>query len=258
MKDYRSVEHVRIRISLAVRLVDDFTNRAVERNVIVRADNVPAPVRKTDGYYVFMNIQEKTVTLHVLSNEYEPCEETIDLSTLDPLQPVVKIRLRPGRGYPFPRGTTCIEGTAAPGRKMLAFCPEMTGYLRLLEDYNGGKDREVCLFHPSKTDLEGKSFCISVQDGKTEESFTIQSRAEEDRYFLRETMKNSYGKMTARIFPALKLTADESGKFFAPLAFFEKEHPRILIRTEGNGRKPGTETTMELEYGTVNTICLNE
>lgn len=252
--EYLRAEHVRLRMSLAVQLVDGFTDRAVASSVVVRIDNAPAPIRKPDGYYVFLNAEGPEATLRILSQQYEEHVETVCLSSLDPLEPVVKIRLQPNRHYPFPRGTTCVEGKAAPGGRILIWCPEMTGYLRLMEDYKK-EEQEIRLFHPAQSDLEGKSFRITETAGEKGEIFTIRklSDAGEERYLLDGALQNPYGKMTARIYPVLALKADETGRFFAPLPFLEREHAKTRFWLPEQKK----EVEKDLIFGSMNPVDLD-
>ena len=251
--EYKKTEHVRIGVSVAVQVIDDFINRPMEDSLIsIEIEGARRPIRKKGGYYVFVNLSMNQAKLSIRTKQFQYYEETIDLTKLNPLEPVVKVRLKPNKCYTLPRGTTCVEGTAKPGSKIMAWCPEMTGYLKLMQDYGEPKDKMIRVFNPSQTDIEEKSFLIK-EDTKME-LFFIQRiiDAKEEIYLMRECLKNSYSKMPSRIYPVILLETDGEGRFFAPVPFLEKEHVKMSFQMIGRKRV----YTHELEHGTTNTICL--
>ncbi len=251
---YDNVEYVCLRASLVIQIIDDFTNRIVlDYPLHVWTEEGRKPIQKKDGYYVFLNIKEDLMHLHIDSAYFFSYEKVIYMKQLNLSEPVIKVRLQPNHFYPLPRGTTCIEGKIAPKTKLKVWCPTMTGYIRLMQDYRGNEDTTICIFNPNQTDIEGKAFCI-VEKEKEMETFFIKKveNRKEETYLLKNSIKSDYKKMLAKIYPILLLEADEEGNFFAPIPFLEKEHSNIQIELLENKQK----FEKDLVYGTNNVICL--
>ena len=100
------------RVSLAVRLLDDFSGRpslvGATRVFIIGSGRTA--VQKSGGYYVFMDLANTNVTIRIENPHYFPAEAAIDIAALDPRNPVVVRTMKPGDLYPFPTGTTLVRG----------------------------------------------------------------------------------------------------------------------------------------------------
>jgi len=102
---------VTTRPQLLFSLLDDFTGRAPigKLRVLLKEQTVKI-VKNISGYYLFTGIYGDVVHVLVKSTYYFAAEEEVNLSQLDPKQPLVTIRLQPMPCYPFPSGTTLIKG----------------------------------------------------------------------------------------------------------------------------------------------------
>ena len=109
-------EHVRHRVSLVLELWDDFTDRPIsDPSIVITASGLIRPLRKEDGFYVFVNCP-MPVHVEIRSERYET--EEFDVGMQDGKAVILKKRLRPGKNYPLPAGTTCVTGCAEPGTVM--------------------------------------------------------------------------------------------------------------------------------------------
>ncbi len=111
-------------LSMAVRLIDDFTRRQPEMNLRVRLRPVlaavppPRPVRGASGAYCFEDVPNGNYTLTVetegtrpLIYLMPPLPITIPLPALpDPTIPLVEIVLTPSSAYPYPPDATLVRG----------------------------------------------------------------------------------------------------------------------------------------------------
>ncbi|RLI73950.1 hypothetical protein DRP04_15235 [Archaeoglobales archaeon] len=96
------------RLSLAVYPIDDYGGRIKGRvNVHV---NCRKAIKNRSGYHIFLNLPYETCTVSVTSDFYFDEEVEVDLSALDPLNPVVSVTLKPNPAYPFSPGATLIRG----------------------------------------------------------------------------------------------------------------------------------------------------
>lgn len=251
--DIRITEHVKLKLSLVIQLIDDFSDTIVrEPSVLIRTEDGIRPIRKKEGYYVFLNLQQPTAIVHITSPQFQETWETIDLCSLNSLHPMIKIRLKPGENYRFPRETTYVVGSATPGSILRIMSEEMTDCYRLLKEYEGGES--ICIFNPTKSDIEGKDFCIVDTKKKTKEIFHVmcQLSSEEERYSIRKELTNEYQKVSTKIYPLILLKVGEDGNFFTPIPFINKNEPVCQIQVQGEER----EHRIELTYGCRNTVVI--
>lgn len=102
-----SGEHVRHRVSLVLELWDDFSDRPLsDPSIEIVADGTIRPIRKADGFYVFVNCR---LPLHVeiRSEQYET--EEFDAGIQGEEAVIIKKRLRPGKNYPIPDGQPALR-----------------------------------------------------------------------------------------------------------------------------------------------------
>ena len=127
-------EHVRHRVSLVLELWDDFTDRPIsDPSIVITASGLIRPLRKEDGFYVFVNCP-MPVHVEIRSERYET--EEFDAGMQDGKAVILKKRLRPGKNYPLPAGTTCVTGCAEPGTVIEVAAEESSGLWRLFSDYH--------------------------------------------------------------------------------------------------------------------------
>ena len=99
------------RLSLAVALIDGYTGKQPIGyvKIFIKDQNLKA-FKNRSGYYLFFNLPDGEYTVRSDSEYYFDEETPVKSSDLDPLNPVVSIRLEPKPSYPFPSGATLIRG----------------------------------------------------------------------------------------------------------------------------------------------------
>jgi hypothetical protein len=111
-------------LSLAVRLIDDFTRRPpdvrlrVLLNPAVGTIPIPRSVRGASGVYCFEDLPNANYKLTIETEGatspiylQSPMDITIPLPALpDPTIPLLEIVLSPSSAYPFPAGATLVRG----------------------------------------------------------------------------------------------------------------------------------------------------
>lgn len=238
--------------SLVVLPVDDFTGKPVTGNKVrIFIPGQKPPLIKPDGYYVFINLTEPKAVLHCEGGLYYPRSEEISLEGKeDPF--VYMLRLSPNASYPVPAGTTCVEGTAAAGKRVRFQCMERDKTYKLLYEYQGSKDngRFISLYNPERRELAGKTFLIQDKEEKNHEYFTIVEAAEEGRYRLAEPLQHDYKKAGSVIFPVYEACADKAGNFFLLIDNSSLAETPWLWEIEGEGAgkeivlKPGQRNSL--------------
>jgi len=239
-------------VSLVLMLADECTDAVLRREVTVTAQNGRRkPVVKPDGYFVFTDIAEHTVTVDIRSLLYAPRTVTIDLTQLNPLRPFVKLRLMPALRY-FPREATGVTGQTTP-RRELAFVYECdkTAY-KLLYDVKKN-DASVQLYNPQNNDLEGSTFAIVGKNGTIDGIVRIGEKTEDGALLVQPVFAKAYAKMENVFIRVVETAADENGLFYCPIAGFSDKNKQILYYSDGLHAK--AERT-ELAPKSMNTIAL--
>ena len=223
-------EHVRHRVSLVLELWDDFTDRPIsDPSVVITASGLIRPLRKEDGFYVFVNCP-MPVHVEIRSERYET--EEFDAGMKDGKAVILKKRLRPGKNYPLPAGTTCVTGCAEPGTVIEVAAEESSGLWRLFSDYHSEKFPESMeLFNPYEKQLEGRRFFILDKDEKNGEFFEVkQQEGRSGKIVLEKALKHSYKKAGTKIYECSMARADRNGNFTIPLKIRARDEKKILCR----------------------------
>lgn len=102
---------VTTKLSMAVSLIDDYTGKRPTGwvKVFLEGEDLKS-IKNPGGYYLFINLPGNEYQVHVEAEHYFNEDKTVKLSDLDPLNPVVQVKLNPRPSYPFPSGTTLIRG----------------------------------------------------------------------------------------------------------------------------------------------------
>lgn len=210
---------IHIRVSLAVLLIDDFTGKIITSpSMRVTARGGGKPVRKTEGFWVFLNLTSPETEVAVDGPCYYSERQTIAFKELDSANPVVRIRLRPDRTYKLPKGTICMTAVLPKHASLMVFNEQGSDYKKLLVDYEKGS-KEISLYQGGRQELEGKICCIT---GKKETKEFIRLGALKDRekglYLLEQAPEDGYKKIGTKIYPVSYTKARDAGEYFLPLS----------------------------------------
>jgi hypothetical protein len=101
-----------VRVSLAVQVTDAFAPR--ERSVgeiAVTVRGQPwAPVLSPSGYRVFLDLPAGPAAVDVRGRFYLDESQAVSLPLANPRNPLLTVTLTPRWFYPFPEGTTLVQG----------------------------------------------------------------------------------------------------------------------------------------------------
>ncbi len=203
-------------VSLVVTAVDDFTGQVITgSNVRVWIDGAKPPIKKQDGYHVFMDLPTGEHTVLAEGSFYNRCSFVCRVE--DGLYTNLKLRLTPGRNAPLEAGTAVIEGSAPAGSRVRIRAAERQLAYKLLTDVKAG-DIKAAIYHPDNADIEGKLFCIRSENG-TEAYIRVLHRTADGRaeYQLDGAMPCDFQKIGTLVFPVSESMADSRGSFFVPL-----------------------------------------
>ncbi len=205
-------EKIMLRVSAAVLLIDDFTDRIIMSPAVrVTGPGGIKPIRKADGFYVFTNLAGSSVRLTAEGPGYGRVERTADLNAPEKGVSLVWLRLCPDRTYAVPKDAVGVNAVLSPGMTLAIFREE-SEYFRLAEDYEKGS-RQIRLYGRPRLHLEGKTCCIMAK-GKQDSLSLVQlgglADTESGVYTLTQPSDLSYKMSEARLYPeaAVSETAD--------------------------------------------------
>lgn len=208
------------KVSLVVIGIDDFTNQIVrDASLQVWIPGQPYPVRKTTGYYVFLDCPKESILVKLHAPFFYDTEITADLQgkRAEPL--IVRVRLYPNRQYPFPREVFLLEGEAKPGSRIQVLGGSSPS-VQLMADYQKEERGKILqLFQSDRFCLDGKLFEICAKDDACGEQFRIVQQLEEEIfcYCLAQPLEKNYKKVQTHIRPVAETIADVKGQYLLPL-----------------------------------------
>ena len=222
---------ISVHVSLILFLIDDYTGKRISSSAVqIRVEGAEKPIYKKEGYYIFTNLQKKEVMVSIQAPEYQTVKRLIDLQELEGGEPLVKIRLQPGRCYSLLNEMTVLTGKTEPFFFFLAASVQSGYFYRLLYDYKKEKENQIHIFNLAKADLEAKSFLIWQRDVGEYEFFDIGKALEkEGEVFEVEALKKEYKKAATKIFPVFLGQADEEGSFFLAMGNLEGEEAEVIL-----------------------------
>lgn len=104
------------RVSFALNLIDSFSlKRPIGDLELSIKGSEPKIVKNPSGFYLFLNMPHNSYHVTVKSQFYFDKEVLVEMSALDPKNPVKNVTLNPLPSYPFPPGTTLIRGMVYDG-----------------------------------------------------------------------------------------------------------------------------------------------
>lgn len=222
---------ISVHVSLILFLIDDYTGRRISSSAVqIRVEGAEKPIYKKEGYYIFTNLQKKEVMVSIQAPEYQTVKRLIDLQELEGEEPLVKIRLQPGKCYCLLKEMTVLTGKTEPFSILRAASVQSRCFYRLLYDYKKEKENQIHIFNLAKADLEAKSFLIWQRDVGEYEFFDIGKALEkEGEVFEVEALKKEYKKAATKIFPVFLGQADEEGSFFLAMGNLEGEEAEVIL-----------------------------
>lgn len=205
-------------VSFVLYVIDDLTNRPVARGQVrafSESEPLCRPVYKDGGWICFVNMPEGCHRITLDGKLYE--KQCITVDTRENMKkenkslsecPVITVRMQPGNNYPIPENCACIIGSAQPESLVWAVFKPHGNPIRLLEDYNGG--RQIRLFFTEIKHPEGCSFAINEQG-----FFTIIGTidGEAGLYMIDRELAEACKKGSTVIWPAARTQADVYGRF---------------------------------------------
>ncbi|ASS75501.1 hypothetical protein CIG75_11260 [Tumebacillus algifaecis] len=199
---------------LVLHLIDSFNAGIPLGKCAVQADGLlRPPLQKTNGMYVFQNLETGTYTAHVQAEFYFSETVTVSLEELDPLYPVVIVPLTPKPSYPFAAETTLIRaalrderGIAMAGVRVRGVAvSESSTKAKLLEEATGGS-HELFLSRLSGRVRVGERYSLG------EQTLSIADVKEASRTYLLTTPLVGNHARGASLLPCVDTWTDARGE----------------------------------------------
>jgi hypothetical protein len=154
------LESTTVALSLAIYLVDEFTMQQPIGNLNVSVNGGKfVPVKNPSGYYLLFKPKVKpeddieNLQVNVKSDYYFEENLEVQLSSLDPKEPLKRIELKPNPSYPFPNGTTLIRGVVVePPSDVAASSATVEIAEKGLQTKTSSKGEYVLYFQPLTQD----------------------------------------------------------------------------------------------------------
>lgn len=252
---------VRIRVSLAVLAIDDFTGRVIvspglRASLKAEGIRVQKPLRKPEGFFVFTGLTDRVVSLVMEGAGYQKEERQVDLTRLKPGEPVIRVRMRPDRTYPD-RGNAIALVVALPkDTEFFVFCPGGSRNKRLLGDYKKG-DEEMGIYQEEPEELEGKTCCAADKNDRYQ-VFCLGAPTDREKgiYRLERAPGQGYKKIGTRIYPADFVKSTEEGEYFLLLRRYGPADTEYICVAERGGKR--TERKVTFAAGRENRLDVRE
>ena len=105
------LERISTVLSMAIMLKDELSSdqRAMGDLFLKDPSGVGNAPRHSTGYFLLVNLPEKSCTFIASGMFYQEQNFTVDPTALDPHRPLVDLFLKPNATYPFPEGITVLK-----------------------------------------------------------------------------------------------------------------------------------------------------
>lgn len=212
------LHETKIRLSKALLFRDAFTGEPVSSGIRISSLSGGRVEKKADGYFLFLDVGDKELTIETESPIYQPRHFTLKVDDGAELSEAL---LYPSPSYPLRAANTTVRGRTLPGRVLKFHIEDERSCSRLISDYKKG-EAEISFYR--KGSMNNVFWHIRKKQGKTGEYFTLgQADGEAEVFQLGEPLETAYLKKDTVIYPAQETVADENGLFYLLLGDIPQE-----------------------------------
>lgn len=199
-------------VSLVVIPIDDLTSQVIKENYIRPSIQWEKPPIWKQGFYVFVNVGEKEVNLHIESQLYQSQNLHISLEEGN----VKKIRLVPSELYGNIGDCLIIRGTGTPGETVGVYSEHSSQHFKLLRDYHKGE--QLGIFNCSELDLSGRKLFIKGREKNWTVTLGELSEEQDSQYQVKEIDMQQESerirKVEATVYLYYETKVRENGTFY--------------------------------------------
>lgn len=205
------MSEIKINVNAAISVIDGFTGKKIKENTVsVKTENGFHAVKKTDGYFVFVNCSAGKYRIIVESEQYQ--RKTFDLLFGNDFV-TASVELNPNRKYKFDGNTIRLYGKLENGKTVKAafFC-ENPKY-RIMEEYEKGSI-ELRIFSNENKNAYPEQ--IMLTDSKSIYDIYTLKRVGFMKYAADKPLKHSFTS-DMDICEVFEITGDENNEYFFAL-----------------------------------------
>ena len=192
-------------VSLAVNLRDGFRERVIQSGVSLSflLDGEPVqPIRKEDGWCVFIDLCRGEHSLRIESREFAPYRLFFHIESPDTFYREEYVTLEPTPAYPFGRAVQQATVTFTKEGRLLAnqqvfFTSARKQPLKLAQDGASAGLEKLKLFSPQKPASLGLPGRFLVDDGAKSEVVTILEGQAEGGFLLGTPLRHPHNRGAA-------------------------------------------------------------
>lgn len=235
------LHETKIRLSKALLFRDAFTGEPVSSGIRIRSLSGGRVEKKTDGYFLFLDVGNRELTIEAKSPIYQP--RRLSMETDDGAE-VSEVLLYPSPSYPLRTGNTAVRGKALPGCMLKFHLEDEASCCHLIGDYKKG-ETEISFYR--KSSMGSMLWHIRKKQRKTGEYFTLgQVDDDAEVFLLREPLETAYLKKDTLIYPARETAADENGMYYLLLGDVPGESCKLHYSyKDAGGRQVSGEVEIE-------------
>lgn len=233
-------------VSIAVQLVDSFTNRPIALPMRVESSSEKSPIRKAEGYYIFVDFMGQELTLQISGHGYYPLCVTLPTRKKQETLRVHRLFLTPNEACSFAGRLTCIYGIAPAGATVQGCCYRDKRVKRLLADCPQGTEEVQILTQGEE--LEGRLLCALSTRNQVLDTLHLAYVLDEEqgRFALASPLQETLRKVCTKLVSLRETTADEqTGEYFLPLLVNQQGEEQFYLQmTAPNGKTTQQELTL--------------
>lgn len=216
------LHETKIRLSKALLFRDAFTGEPVSSGIRIRSLSGGRVEKKTDGYFLFLDVGDRELTIEAESPIYQPRRLSMEA---DDGAELSEVFLYPSPSYPLRAGNTAVRGKALPGCVLKFHLEDEGSCCRLIGDYKKG-EAEISFYR--KSNMSNMVWHIRKKQRKTGEYFTLgKMDADAEVFPLGEPLEAAYLKKDTLIYPAQETVADENGMYYLLLRDMPQESCKL-------------------------------
>lgn len=129
---------IRKKITLAIRIFDDYTLKSIENGLNIYIDGTIANyIKKSGGYYIFTNMKLTKCKIDIQSDMYFTESFEIDIQQLNKLDPIFNVRLKLKPSYFLRNDSTIIKLNIVDSNKSPIKNGEIKAFINTKNYYEG-------------------------------------------------------------------------------------------------------------------------
>lgn len=257
--EYIVKSQVNRKVKCALLLFDDFTERPIMGSTVkitvLDCPNIKA-IRKNDGYFVIVDNEDKAEDILVEVPNFTPQKIHISDYSINPINPVIILKLKPNCSYPILNGYTALTGITFPQSTVSLTAENSLANVKLMVDYSQNSENIISIYQNNIGDMLLKEFKIVDATSGESENFIITEEIEKGIYRIKAPLKNAYRKSTAQISPVFSCESDNNGKYFLPIKFLISGNTtcNIIVKKPDNSMADYKTTLLAGKVTTLNLL----